>query len=273
MTEGCAHRQGSPGSAEAQSCRLPQVKHASSKCAEHRRCTHRVDQRSVASDWWWGGLQQVPARGLGLGLQLQGLQETLRTAHHCVAGVSGSAGQLGRHWGRRGGLQEVAPADASEATSGAGDSTRRPCDIALKKLLELQRTSGASDCAGLHVKHAGRDRCWLHTELWVTHIGRRIQGLQKGSLATCRSCHTQAANVPSTGGAPTVLTSAASPVTGGGVACSRLRPVLICNIPCSGVWVASWSLAGTDIKRAADIRHAAGGYRHTICHDAHLCSR
>ena len=126
--------------------------HASSKCAEHRRCTHRVDQRSVASDWWWGGLQQVPARGLGLGLQLQGLQETLRTAHHCVAGVSGSAGQLGRHWGRRRCLQEVAPADASEATSGAGDSTRRPCDIALKKLLELQRTSGASDCAGRCVR-------------------------------------------------------------------------------------------------------------------------
>ena len=166
-------------------------------------------------------LLSCSARGFGLGLQLQGPQETLHAAHHCVASVSGSAGQLGRHWGRRRGLQEVAPADASEATSGAGDSTRRPCDIALKKLLKLQRISGASDCAGLHVKHAGRDCCWLHIELWVTPIGRGIQGLQKGSLATCRSCHTQAANVPSTGGAPTVLTSAASSVTGGGVACSR----------------------------------------------------
>ena len=164
-------------------------------------------------------LLSCSAGGFGLGLQLQGLQKTLHAAHHCVASVSGSAGQLGRHWGRRRCLQEVAPANASEATSGAGDSTRRPCDIALKKLLELQRTSGASDCAGLRV--ARRKRCWLHTELWVTHIGRGIQGLQKGRLATCRSCHTQAANVPSTGGAPTVLTSAASPVTGGGVACSR----------------------------------------------------
>ena len=134
-------------------------------------------------------LLSCSARGFGLGLQLQGLQETLHAAHHCVASVSGSAGQLGRHWGRRRCLQEVAPADASEATSGAGDSTRRPCDIALKKLLELQRKSGASDCAGLHVKHAGRDRCWLHTELWVTHIGRGIQGLQKQQMCRAQAVH------------------------------------------------------------------------------------
>ena len=68
MTVGCAHRQGSPGSAEAQSCRLPQVKHASSKCAEHRRFTHRVDQLGIPSDRWWGGLQQAASR---LGLHMQ----------------------------------------------------------------------------------------------------------------------------------------------------------------------------------------------------------
>ncbi len=34
-------------------------------CAEHRQCTHRVEQCSVASEWWWGGLQQA-APWLGL---------------------------------------------------------------------------------------------------------------------------------------------------------------------------------------------------------------
>ena len=254
---------------------LPHLAHArSSSCGmslwhldESTQSTHRVDQLSVASDWGWGSLQQVSSRGCRL--QLQGLRNTPQAAHQCVGAVSGSAGHLGRHWRRRG--QEVAPADASEGASGAGGSTCHSCDIALKKLLELQRASRASGCAGLPVKHAGGDHCRLHAQSGDHSVCR---GAVLPKLAHARSSNSGMCSWHL--GKSRQWThrvdqlSVASDWWWGGLQQAALRLDLqysmIKDLGCQ---------QGPDkhtMKYAPYIRHAAGEYRHTSCCSSHLCS-
>ena len=79
------------------------------------------------------------------------------------------------------------------------------------------------------MKHAGKDDCRLHASAGQ-YMAYPTQ--QRCSPAALTAMQTAASVwLQSNGSAPTALTSAALPVSGGEVACSRLRPGLTCMVP------------------------------------------
>ena len=82
----------------------------------------------------------------------------------------------------------MAPADACEATSDAGEGTVHSPNIALNSLLDLQSIIKISACGGLHVNHAGKAHSWLHA-----YMDRKTQSLQSRSPAALES-HSRSCN-------------------------------------------------------------------------------
>ena len=153
-------------------CRL-----GSRQRAGWQHCTHRVQQRGIACEWWRGLLQQVP--GWWRRHHLQSAEQSSPGAHHRVASVGESCHWLVCYRGR-GTLQEVAPANASEGCSEASGVIYSSSHRALEALLDLQQSLTLSACSGSCRSCAGSRSPLAHAMArWV-----------RGRLATRCGCVT-----------------------------------------------------------------------------------